>query len=114
MRRNVSKPSQVGTLGNSAKPAGIAALYKESYGTALTEGDDLGARARQRGAQLRDYAQTCQGFVGDIERAVSLLDSIAQEQEQVRRLHSLCDRRCRWTPCSLSFSEHGCPFNPSV
>lgn len=77
----------VPTLGDSAKPSGIAALYKESYGGARGSAgaDELGDKARERGAQLREYARTCQSFVADIERAVHLLDTIAQQQEQVGR-----------------------------
>lgn len=91
VRRNQQVPT-VPKLGDSAKPAGIAALYKDSYGGASdsAEGigggddDDLGENAQKRGAQLREYARTCQAFVADIERAVYLLDTIAQQQEQVR------------------------------
>lgn len=83
VRRNVTKPAQVPTLGNSVKPAGIAALYKESYGTRLNDGDEIGVQARERGSHLREYAETCQAFVIDIERAVHLLDTIAQQQQQV-------------------------------
>lgn len=72
---------QVGKLGDSAKPAGIAALYQESYG--VLERDELGEWARARGSDLREYAVTCQTFVAEIERAVHLLDTIAQQQEQV-------------------------------
>ena len=90
VRRN-QLPTPVPKLGDSAKPAGIATLYKDSYGgnDAALEGvgggdDELGKNAQKRGAQLREYAQTCQAFVADIERAVYLLDTIAQQQEQVR------------------------------
>lgn len=89
-------PATIPTLGDSAKPSGIAALYKDSYyggrggGAAAATGggggggdDELGESARRRGAELREYARTCQTFVADIERAVHLLDTIAQQQEQV-------------------------------
>lgn len=96
-RNNQQLPASIPKLGDSAKPAGIAALYKESYGgrvgasarAASNEGavgggeDELGESARKHGAQLREYARTCQSFVADIERAVYLLDTIAQQQEQV-------------------------------
>lgn len=92
VRRNQQLPTPVPKLGDSAKPAGIATLYKDSYGGgkgASFDGDggrddELGGNAQKRGAQLREYAQTCQAFVADIERAVYLLDTIAQQQEQVR------------------------------
>lgn len=99
VRRNkpaaAAAPEPIQKLGDSAKPAGIAALYKQScgQGIAAVEGgvcdgaagsDELGESARERGAQLREYARTCQAFVADIERAVYLLDTIAQQQEQVR------------------------------
>lgn len=85
VRRNLDNPVAVQMLGDSAKPAGIAALYKESCGGVLEGADDdmLGERAKERGAQLREYARTCQAFVADIERAVHMLDTIAQQQEQV-------------------------------
>lgn len=85
VRRNLDNPSPVQRLGDSAKPAGIATLYKESCGGVLEGADDdlLGEKARERGAQLREYARTCQAFVADIERAVHMLDTIAQQQEQV-------------------------------
>ncbi|CAN0057331.1 unnamed protein product, partial [Ectocarpus sp. 8 AP-2014] len=58
-------------------------------------GDELGESARRRGAELREYARTCQAFVADIERAVHLLDTIAQQQEQVtsktQALHATCE-----------------------
>ena len=88
VRHNQSNnPRPVPTLGDSVKPSGIAALYKESFGFggALSTGkDELGEKARERGAQLRDYASNCQVFVANIERAVYLLDTISQQQEQVR------------------------------
>lgn len=93
-RKSQQLPTPIQKLGDSAKPAGIAALYKESYGgrgagAVAFEGvagggeDELGESARQHGAQLREYVQTCQSFVADIERAVHLLDTIAHQQEQV-------------------------------
>ena len=87
VRRNQGAPTPIQKLGNSAKPAGIAALYKESYeGDGAPGGgvDELGEKARERGVQLREYVRTCQAFVGDVERAVHLLDTIAQQQEQVK------------------------------
>lgn len=95
VRRNQPAPATIQKLGDSAKPAGIATLYKQSCGRgfAAVEGrlcdddggdDELGGSARERGAQLREYVRTCQAFVADIERAVYLLDTIAQQQEQVR------------------------------
>lgn len=86
VRRNQGAPTPIQKLGDSAKPAGIAALYKESYeGDGAPGGgiDDLGEKARERGVQLREYVTTCQAFVADVERAVHLLDTIAQQQEQV-------------------------------
>eukprot|EP00903_Cladosiphon_okamuranus_P006806 g6634.t1 len=102
VRRNQAALPPVPKLGDSVKPAGIATLYKDSYGgwgasiEGVGDGDDeLGENARKRGAQLREYAQTCQAFVADIERAVYLLDTIAQQQEQVtsktQALHATCD-----------------------
>lgn len=85
MRRNKITPIQ--KLGDSAKPAGIATLYKQSYaGAGGTDdgADPLGKKAREHSAQLREYVRTCQSFVADIERAVHLLDTIAQQQEQVQ------------------------------
>lgn len=98
VRRNQpAAPEPIQKLGDSAKPAGIATLYKQSCGRGVAAieggvydggggggGDELGESARERGAQLREYARTCQAFVSDIERAVYLLDTIAQQQEQVR------------------------------
>ncbi|CBJ32946.1 conserved unknown protein [Ectocarpus siliculosus] len=103
-------PATIPTLGDSAKPSGIAALYKDSYyggrggsdtaaagggGGGVGGGDELGGSARRRGAELREYARTCQAFVADIERAVHLLDTIAQQQEQVtsktQALHATCE-----------------------
>lgn len=99
MRRNLThQPTPIATLGDSAKPAGIAALYKESYsgaGAVHGGGDELGEKARERGAQLREYARTCQAFVADIERAVHLLDTIAQQQEQVRLYDMMICAFCR-------------------
>lgn len=109
VRRNQQLPPtatahSVPKLGDSAKPAGIATLYKDSYGgkgSAAVEGvgggggdDELGENAQKRGAQLREYARTCQAFVADIERAVYLLDTIAQQQEQVR-IVAIVVRRAR-------------------
>lgn len=102
VRRNQASPGTIQKLGDSAKPAGIATLYKESCGrgAAAVEGgvcddgggdDELGESARERGAQLREYARTCQAFVADIERAVHLLDTIAQQQEQVRSKGISCE-----------------------
>ncbi|CAN0335944.1 unnamed protein product, partial [Ectocarpus sp. 12 AP-2014] len=104
-------PATIPTLGDSAKPSGIAALYKDSYyggrvgsgnaaagggGGGVGGGDELGESARRRGAELREYARTCQAFVADIERAVHLLDTIAQQQEQqvtskTQALHATCE-----------------------
>ncbi|CAM9567493.1 unnamed protein product, partial [Ectocarpus sp. 13 AM-2016] len=71
-------PATIPTLGDSAKPSGIAALYKDSYyggrggsgnaaagggGGGVGRGDELGESARRRGAELREYARTCQAFV---------------------------------------------------
>ena len=94
-------PSSVPTLGDSAKPSGIAALYKESYGgggVLSSVKDKLGDDARERTAQLREYASTCQVFVANIERAVYLLDTIAQQQEQVwaATTSSVDPTKARW------------------
>lgn len=95
VRRNHGTTPPIQKLGDSAKPAGIAALYKESYGGYGAAGgmnDELGEKARNHDAQLREYARTCQSFVADIERAVHLLDTIGQQQEQVKCVLWL--RRC--------------------
>lgn len=124
VRRNQAPPP-VPKLGDSAKPAGIATLYKDSYegkGATVEEvggGDDkLGEKAQKRGAQLREYAQTCQAFVADIERAVYLLDTIAQQQEQVRSCARYSYGRGwggvpihRYKPCCLCV---WCEFEPDV
>lgn len=84
VRRN---PTPIQKLGDSAKPTGIAALYKDCYdasGAVEGEGEILGEKAKERSAQLQEYARACKGFVADIERAVHLLDTISQQQEQVR------------------------------
>lgn len=102
VRRNQGASTPIQKLGDSAKPAGIAALYKESYAGDGAPGggvDDLGEKARERGVQLREYVRTCQGFVADVERAVHLLDTIAQQQEQVR---AALTSRCSVQQCTAA------------
>lgn len=113
VRRNQGAPTPIQKLGDSAKPAGIAALYKESYeGDGAPGGgvDDLGEKARERGVQLRQYVRTCQAFVSDVERAVHLLDTIAQQQEHVRgaALMSSCSVHAVYTAVSVHVQQRTC------